>query len=132
MEFREGSGCDRIAVPSSAHNREGGDRQRIIIGPNLSQSGGTGAWPEVENRRMSKPVNSEFFFEWGADNSVPKPDAELVLHRGMINKLILTPMWNVRSGNRLVDRNMKESAHRKHLLALKRARGMVDHSSPKL
>ena len=41
-------------------------------------------------------------------------------------------MWNVRSGNRLVDRNMKETAHRKHLLALRRVRGMVEHSSPKL
>ena len=46
---------------------------------------------------MSKAVNFEFFFAGGADDGVPEPDAERVLHRGVINKLILTPLCGMSS-----------------------------------
>lgn len=39
-------------------------------------------------------------------------------------------MWNVKSGNRLVERARTESAHRRHLQALGKVKGLVDHSSP--
>lgn len=40
-------------------------------------------------------------------------------------------MWNVRSGNKLVERNLKEAAQKKHIEALRKIRGQVDCSSPK-
>lgn len=39
-------------------------------------------------------------------------------------------MWNVLSGNRLIDRRRKEEAHRKHLLALNAIKPMIDNRSP--
>ncbi len=105
MALRKSSGNDSLSISSSAHNREGGDRQRIIIGTNFPSRCGPRSRFEIENRLEFKAVNFEFFFAGGVDDGVSEPDAERVLHRGVINKLILTPiLWNVRSGNKLLER----------------------------
>ena len=40
-------------------------------------------------------------------------------------------MWNMTSGNRLIDRKRKESAQKKHLLALNNVKSQVDNSAPR-
>ena len=39
-------------------------------------------------------------------------------------------MWNMISGNRLIDRKRKEEAHRRHKLALFQIRGQIDNKTP--
>lgn len=39
-------------------------------------------------------------------------------------------MWNIVSGNRILDRRRKEEAQRRHLIALNRVKPMVDNHTP--
>lgn len=40
-------------------------------------------------------------------------------------------MWNVLSGNRLIDRRRKEEAQKKHLIALNKVRSQINNSAPR-
>lgn len=40
-------------------------------------------------------------------------------------------MWNVISGNRLIDRKRKQEAQRKHVAALNNIKSLVNNSTPK-
>ena len=39
-------------------------------------------------------------------------------------------MWNLVSGNRLIDRRLKQDAHRKHILALNNMKSSINNASP--
>jgi len=39
-------------------------------------------------------------------------------------------MWNVISGNRLIDKRRKQEAQRKHITALNKIKSMIDNHSP--
>ena len=39
-------------------------------------------------------------------------------------------MWNVVSGNRLLDKRRKQEAQRKHLTALNQIKSMIDNNTP--
>jgi hypothetical protein len=40
-------------------------------------------------------------------------------------------MWNMISGNRLLDRKRKEEAQRKHIIALNNVKSKINNSAPK-
>lgn len=47
-----------------------------------------------------------------------------------INKNNNITMWNIISGNRVLDRKRKEEAHRKHISALHNIKSQIDTASP--
>lgn len=46
------------------------------------------------------------------------------------NKTYNTKMWNLVSGNKIIDRKLKQEAHRRHLRALHTIRGSIDNRPP--